>query len=665
MSWSQGRDDTAAEAALKDLATLLEGPAKTIDLHGRSGAGVRDARSHPARARGRSAEARDAFDAALKVDSDETSPRSSGRGGDVLFDEGRNTEAISRFDTAKQVDGNSVQAIAGAAKTEIALERLADAKKQMVEAVKRFPKSSLALQWLAMSESALGDKKSAEKDFLGAMDLVDPKDPDAIEPYAAYVNFLATQGRADEAQSKLQEAVKKLPDSVGLERTLGDVAVVQAHYDEALTRYNAALTMDARDVSSRFRLGQVLRKTGKFDEASKVFDDVYAADKNYPNLALERGLLFQKSGDVQKALDQFKAALDKSPNDPDLKLRVGAAYVMIGQGEKAEPLLREVGKDRPNSAEADHYWGRSLMLQGPIHYQEAMRHLQIAASRESNRAEYHLYVGWLANSEIPPDLGLAAKEVGKSLALDQTLADAVVAAGGDGVPDQPQPERGQRSPARPATQADPLRGARDAGAGLRAEEHARRGGGRVAPRARARRGQRARSPRARVLELQVRTEAQRSRPVCRSGDAPQGRGRSRRVVATATDVAGEGRAHRRAVDAEDRRPGVVLYALPGVRADERSERPRPTRRAQGLPRRLREVVRGGSSSLCRSAPQRAIERECGAGVGVDIERLAARVERDVRFGGHAGDDVGGSDVAPRVAELLSPRAERAFDECAE
>jgi predicted Zn finger-like uncharacterized protein len=421
MAWSQGRDDSAAEAALKDLATLLEGPAKSsISTGDQSQAYAM--RGVIQLARGRSAEARKAFDDALAVDSRNVTALIGQ--GDVIFDEGRPTEALSRYETAKQVDPNSVQAIAGAAKTEIALERLADAKAQLVEAVKRFPKSSLALQWLATAEAALGDKKTAEKDFLGAMDLADPKDPDAVGPYAAYVDFLATQGRAEEAQGKLQDAVKKLPDSVGLERTLGDVAVVQSHWDEALARYNAALALDSKDVSSRFRLGQVLRQTNKIDEAAKVFDEVYAADKNYPNLALERGMLFQKSGDVQKALDQFKSALAKSPNDPDLKLRVGAAYVAIGQGGDAEPLLKEVGKDRPNSAEAEHFLGRALMLQGPVHYQEALRHLQIAASREANRAEYHLYVGWLANIEVPPDLGLAEKEILKALSLDQTLADA-------------------------------------------------------------------------------------------------------------------------------------------------------------------------------------------------------------------------------------------------
>jgi tetratricopeptide (TPR) repeat protein len=421
VAWSQGRDDSAAELALKDLSTLLEGPAKTSISTGDQSQAYAW-RGVIQFARGRSAEARKAFDDALKADERDVTALIGQ--GDVLYDEGRYTEAISRYETAKQVDPNAVAAITGAAKTEIALERPLDAKTHLIDAVKRFPKSVLALQWLATSEAALGDRKSAEKDFLGAIDLIDPRDPDGIEPYAAYASFLATQGRGDEAQAKLQEAVKKLPDSVVLERTLGDVAVVQGRFDEALQRYHAALSMDARDVSSRFRLGQVLRKTNKIDEASKVFDDVYAADKNYPGLSLERGLLFEQSGDVEKALDQFKSALERAPNDPDLKLRVGASYVAIGQGEKAEPLLKEVGKDRPNSAEADYYLGRALLLQGPMHYQEAMRHLQLAASREANRAEYHLYVGWLANLEMPPDLGLAHKEIEKALALDQTLADA-------------------------------------------------------------------------------------------------------------------------------------------------------------------------------------------------------------------------------------------------
>jgi tetratricopeptide (TPR) repeat protein len=343
--------------------------------------------------------------------------------GDVFYDEGRYTEAIGRYDTAKQVDGNALRAILGHAKTQIQLERLADAKTELADAVKRFPKSSLAMRWLAAGEAALGNKKDAEKDFLAAIDLVDPKDPEAIEPYAAYANFLAAQGRADEAQAKLTEAQKKLPDSAGLERTLGDVAVAQGRFDEAISRYNAALQKDPLDVTSRFRLGQALRKSNKVDEASKVFDAVYEADKAYPGLSLERGLLFEQRGDVEKALSEFKGALEKHPTDPDLMLRVGAALVAIDKPDDAIPHLKQVLQQRPNSAEAEHYYGRALMEQGGMHQQEAMRHLQAATNRDPNRPEYHLYVGWLANEVTPPELGLARKEIDRALELDKTLAD--------------------------------------------------------------------------------------------------------------------------------------------------------------------------------------------------------------------------------------------------
>ncbi|HEY2513337.1 MAG TPA: tetratricopeptide repeat protein, partial [Polyangiaceae bacterium] len=420
MTWSEAHDDAAALAALKDIATLLEGPARS-SISTSDQAEAYAERGAIQFARGRSVEAREAFGDALKVDSRNVAALVGQ--GDVYYEEGRYTEAVGRYETAKQVDPNNINAVIGHAKTQIQLERLADAKLELSEAVKKFPKSPLLVRWLAASETALGNKKDGEKDFLAAIDLVDPKDPDAIDPYAAYANFLAAQGRADEAQAKLGEAQKKLPDSAALERTLGDVAVAQGQFDKAIERYNAALAKDPLDVTSRFRLGQALRKSNKVDEASKVFDAVYEADKSYPGLSLERGLLFEQTGNVEKALAEFKGALEKHPTDPDLMLRVGAAFVAIGKPDDAIPHLKQVLQQRPNSAEAEHYYGRALMEQGGAHQQEAMRHLQTAAGRDPNRAEYHLYVGWLANEISPPELGLARKEIDRALELDKTLAD--------------------------------------------------------------------------------------------------------------------------------------------------------------------------------------------------------------------------------------------------
>jgi tetratricopeptide (TPR) repeat protein len=78
---------------------------------------------------------------------------------------------------------------------------------------------------------------------------------------------------------------------------------------------------------------------------------------------------------------------------------------------------------RSNSAEANHYLGRALFLQGGSKEAEAMRFLKRAVELDPNRAEYHLYVAWAANNAVPAQLGLAKGEIDKALAIDKLLAD--------------------------------------------------------------------------------------------------------------------------------------------------------------------------------------------------------------------------------------------------
>ena len=237
LAWSQGHDDAAANAALKDIATLLEGPARELDLDRATGAGVRaSAARFSSRAAGAPKRARRSRTRSRSTRG--TSQRSSGKGTSTTTRGATRRRSAATKRPSRSI-ADAIRAIVGHAKTHIRLERLADAKTELVDAVKRFPKSSLAMQWLAESEATLGNKKDAEKDFLAAIDLADPKDPDAIDAYAAYANFLSRQGRADEAQAKLKEALKKLPDTAALERTLGDVAEAQGLHDEAISRVQA------------------------------------------------------------------------------------------------------------------------------------------------------------------------------------------------------------------------------------------------------------------------------------------------------------------------------------------------------------------------------------------------------------------------------------------
>ena len=94
----------------------------------------------------RATEARAAFEEAGKLDSRNTSALIGQ--GELLYADGRYTEAISRFDEAIQKTPDDVDAICGAAKTKIALERLQDAKTQLTTARSTFKSEMLVALWL-------------------------------------------------------------------------------------------------------------------------------------------------------------------------------------------------------------------------------------------------------------------------------------------------------------------------------------------------------------------------------------------------------------------------------------------------------------------------------------------------------------------------------------
>ena len=416
--WEMQRDDAAA---MKDLATVLDDNARKT--HGT--AEVSDALAAKGwimLARDRAGEARAAFDEAVKIDPRNVSALVGQ--GEVLYADGRYTEALTRFDEAVTKDASSIAALLGSAKTKIGLERLQDAKTQLTTARQKAPKDMNVALWLARTEESLGNKKAADDLYSTAVDLADPQNPDAIQAYAAYAKFLASQGSTAEAAAKLEQARTKLPDTAALQRAIGEVAVAQGQFQEALEHFEAALQKNPTDLGTRFRLGQTYRKMHKLDLAAKALDEVAAVDKEYPGIALERGLLFEESGDVQKALEQFQTASQKYPNDVDLMLRVGAAYVAIGDVDKALPLLNKVKDQRPNSAEANHFVGRAYLKQGGLEAAAAMRYLQRAVALDPNKAEYHLYVAWAANEATPAQLGLARTHIEKALQLDKLLADA-------------------------------------------------------------------------------------------------------------------------------------------------------------------------------------------------------------------------------------------------
>jgi predicted Zn finger-like uncharacterized protein len=367
--------------------------------------------------RSRMSAAAQAFAGALKLNP--LAVRALIGNGEVFYRSGRFSEALARYEAATNADPASIVAKVGIAKTYISLERMKEAKDMLKVLRDAKPTEPLVILWLGKAEEALGNKKEAETAYTEAIKAGGNR-PEVVDAYVALAHLLSAIGRTEDANTRLAEAAKKFPDFPALHRARGEVALQMGRYDEARGELEAALVHD-EDLGARFNLGVALRRMRRFDEASAVFDKVGTIDPDFPGLALERGVLFQETGKSDMALESYRKALEKAPNDVDLKLRVGSTQVIAGHALEAIKMLEEVRKARPNSAEANHFLGRALLVKGE-NLVEAMRYLELAANIDTNRAEYHLYVGWAANELNQP--GKAGPALNRAIELDHELGDA-------------------------------------------------------------------------------------------------------------------------------------------------------------------------------------------------------------------------------------------------
>ena len=411
LTWSDIGKEEAAVALLKEVTDQgkAAGDGELIEAYTLLG------RVHLGKSRISAAE--QAFGAALKIDPLWV-PALVGNA-ELFYRSGRFSEALSRFEAASKADDQNVLAKVGMAKTLIALERMKEAKDLLKKLREAHPGEAIVTLWLGRADEVLGNKKESEAAYVEAIKIGANK-PEVVDAYVALSHLLSGIGRNDDANARLAEASKKFPDSPALHRAKGEVALQQGRYEEAKNEFEAALGKE-EDLGARFRLGIALRRMRKFEEAAQIFDKVSEIDKDYPGLSLERGVLFQETGQSDKALESYRQALQKAPNDTDLKLRVGSTQVIAGQAKEAIKILEEVRKERPNSAEANHFLGRAFLLRG-TNLTEAMRYLELAVNIDANRAEYQLYVGWAAN-----ELGQPAKamsSLNKAIDLDHDLGDA-------------------------------------------------------------------------------------------------------------------------------------------------------------------------------------------------------------------------------------------------
>jgi len=188
------------------------------------------------------------------------------------------------------------------------------------------------------------DWQSAEKEFRRAIQL----DPNYATAHQWYAEFLAFQGRFDEALAESERAGQLDPLSLIIAVDRGAILYWARRYDRAIEQLRSVLAIDPNFPRARIIIAPYLAK-GMFKEALAEADRWREQDDSpWPWLAyVEIYGRWGRLAEARKAFERFKhenrgSRIQSAP-------AMSAAYVSLGDKEKALDWLEQAYREHSNA----------------------------------------------------------------------------------------------------------------------------------------------------------------------------------------------------------------------------------------------------------------------------------------------------------------------------
>lgn len=315
--------------------------------------------------------------------------------------------------------GQTAQAYINGAKARMSKNKFADARKVLAEHMDEYADNAEMhyLYGITLAKVAADSVPKAIEEFTIADSLNgEPGEGDELQGkidqaiaalWGPLVNDgirMLSQGKVDEAQAKLETAVKVKPDGKEGHLALGAVYQAKKQYDAAAEQYRKALDIDKDYKQALLRLGQVYQL--------KAQDYVESGDSTKVAQATEV---------AGKAAEVYQSYLDDNPGDLDVQIQLAGLYATLGQNEKAEPIIREVLQSDSVSAQVYTEFGFRLANAGQNDLAEDLLEKAVTLS-DSTWSEPLSYLAFvkIRKEELPDAEAVLRKE----LELDPSNPDA-------------------------------------------------------------------------------------------------------------------------------------------------------------------------------------------------------------------------------------------------
>lgn len=166
--------------------------------------------------------------------------------------------------------------------------------------------------------------------------------------------FLASQGRTEEAAAHFRAALAIRPDDLPANLNLGTYEHGRGNLLAAIERYQIVAHY-AGDVGLRAtaygNLGSAYRQMGESMRAKQCFEMALQLAPDRPMAMIGLGLIAQNNGDLPEAVRQYSRAMAVEPTDVGFLL-LAQALRQQGHSEEASAITERVARLSPNLAEA-------------------------------------------------------------------------------------------------------------------------------------------------------------------------------------------------------------------------------------------------------------------------------------------------------------------------
>jgi Tfp pilus assembly protein PilF len=240
---------------------------------------------------------------------------------------------------------DSVDALGGMIRTDLALKRPAAARSRVDAALAKSPQSVPLLMLGGLMLTTVGDMPQAEAIYRRAIAV----DPSNLDAYMRLGGILKQQQRLDEAKNEYAAAADRSPDAVGARTMVGIILTLQGKHAEARKQYEDVMARHPKAVVAANNLAWYYAEEGRdLDTALKLAQAAKAGLPNNPETSDTLGWVYYKKGLASLAVASFKESSEQTPANPIVLYHLGLAYLKNGNNQEAKQALQRALKLDPS-----------------------------------------------------------------------------------------------------------------------------------------------------------------------------------------------------------------------------------------------------------------------------------------------------------------------------